>query len=731
MSQARHTIEQLIDQSIVPIKHADAAFTQLEVYPNRHTWLDFFDKASLLVGTTALVSSLIFFIAYNWLYIGKMSKFALVESALVITIALYVALSFRRRFTLIRQLLLLIASMITGSLLALFGQVYQTGADTWQLFFGWALLIIPWVVIARFPALWLLWLGLINAFLILYLTLADLSFVSAYQDVLRVAILATINFIAFILWLISTEKKQFSIGTIDKPSNSSWHWSTYIVGLLSTYFATHLAIVTVFDDSNALAMLLSLLLWIGWCVFIYWRFYRRQVDVLMLTYLCFSVITVIMFWMSQRLLAYAWEASGLLLLALSLIVMSSAAVVWLRKAANLERVDDQNHTMEQGAPAARINNTQQQTLIALQQTGLIDTDANFDRVTPSIDTPWYLQLFFGFSGMLASLLFVGFLTLILEQTGTLDSSVALFITSAILSAAGWFMFSKKHIHQSSFWNTLAFTISAAGQLYAAFALFSSEMNTPLDTWLWLLFQVLMTVIMPNIVYRLVSTIIALGCAVYLFSYYQIPEIILGFLVLIMTLANVQRYGIIQRLPASWRSSALDLGQALTYASAGLLAIFSVYVVKAESSRDFVSYVFIYNYLFSQALLVLTSLYATYLILQRYNVLLFSKTSFIVICAVVILGVISLYAAGFLAISLIIIIATANSQRVLLGFGVFAFVSYVFWYYYQLDTSLLIKSASMLIIGTSLLLIRWLLIKRYFADSLSNNPAATSHQERLL
>lgn len=82
---------------------------------------------------------------------------------------------------------------------------------------------------------------------------------------------------------------------------------------------------------------------------------------------------------------------------------------------------------------------------------------------------------------------------------------------------------------------------------------------------------------------------------------------------------------------------------------------------------------------------------------------------------------SIYVSGLLATSLVIVIAMANSQRILLGAGVFALVGYVFWYYYQLDTSLLVKSISMLIIGISLLLMRWLLIKRYFADktALSN------------
>ncbi len=39
-------------------------------------------------------------------------------------------------------------------LLAVYGQTYQTGADPYELFFGWAILIIGWVAISRFAPLW-------------------------------------------------------------------------------------------------------------------------------------------------------------------------------------------------------------------------------------------------------------------------------------------------------------------------------------------------------------------------------------------------------------------------------------------------------------------------------------------------------------------------------------------------------------------------------------------------
>lgn len=380
MTQSRHTIEQLLKQSALSLSHADVAATHLEVYPTKQTWLAFFDKALLIIGVVALVLSLVFFIAYNWLYMGKLAKFALVEGALVITIALYVALSFRRRFSFIRQLLLLIASIITGSLLALFGQVYQTGADTWQLFFGWAILIIPWVIIARFPALWLLWLGLINAVTLLYIdTSLFFGIDYYYQDFWQFTAITIINFIAFYLWLICFEDKRdsglsnlkisnlslsdlsLSSVTTDITTNSesntfnltstaaksSLHWSTYVVGLLCTYTITYLAISTFFDNENILLFLVAISLWLGWCVFMHWRFHKHATDLLMLTYLSGSVIAVVVFILGKALLSN-FDAGGFLLLGLVLIGMSSYAVVWLRKVARIKNENNVPHTIVKG-----------------------------------------------------------------------------------------------------------------------------------------------------------------------------------------------------------------------------------------------------------------------------------------------------------------------------------------------------------------------------------------------
>lgn len=368
----------------------------------------------------------------------------------------------------------------------------------------------------------------------------------------------------------------------------------------------------------------------------------------------------------------------------------------------------------------------QQTLARLQQLGLIDaniTTANIVDQADYDDTPWFLQLLLGFSGFVASFFFIGFLSLILKEIGVLDNFITSFIIGLLLSGVGFALFKNKRMRRSTFLISLAFAISVAGQAYIVYALFISDISHPLNVWLFLLVQIVMTIIMPNFIYRLLSAAVALGCIVYLLGYYQASEASLALLALITIVANLQRYPLLQSVPAKWRLGAFELSKAITYASAFMLLIFSIYVVAGEYTNSFIygyeSYEgyqeFRYDYILAQVLLVLASLYAIYLILQRYNIKLLAPSSLIIACAIIVLGIISVYVSGLLAASLVIIIAMANSQRILLALGVLALVSYIFWYYYQLDTSLLIKSASMLIIGIIMLLMRWLLISRYFAE----------------
>lgn len=379
------------------------------------------------------------------------------------------------------------------------------------------------------------------------------------------------------------------------------------------------------------------------------------------------------------------------------------------------------------------HNEQNHDLLLLQQQGLIDaqnvSEKLLNNAASEAPSPWFISLLFGMSGLLASLFFIGFLTLLLDNTGLLDSTLAVFIIGGILSGIGGFLFYNARSRHSPFWNSLAFAITLAGQGYIAYALLASEITEPLNIGLLLLVQLLMTVAIPNFIYRLLSATLALSCLFYLLNYYHLSEVSLGLLALITSVTHLQRYRLAAFIPTKWRMNALEITNAIGYASAYVLLSVSVYFIAAEYGNSFDSYgeAFSYNYYLAQGLLTLASLYAAYLILKRYHIKLLSAAGLLISAAIVLLGIMSIYVSGLLATSLIIIIATANSQRVLLGLGIIALVGYIFWYYYQLDTTLLVKSASMLVIGIALLLLRWVLIKGYFAHI---KPSANDNQERL-
>lgn len=132
--------------------------------PDQATWRRFLSTVLLSTGSLLVLSGVIFFFAYNWAALHRFGKLGL------LLVALTAACVAARRLGegLAGQFALLFAAVLVGPLLAVYGQAYQTGADAYELFIGWSLLVLPWVVLARFSPLWLLLLLLVNTGLSLF-----------------------------------------------------------------------------------------------------------------------------------------------------------------------------------------------------------------------------------------------------------------------------------------------------------------------------------------------------------------------------------------------------------------------------------------------------------------------------------------------------------------------------------------------------------------------------------
>ena len=135
------------------------------VIPNAPVWHHMISRFLMIYGAAMVLVGIAAFFAYNWSDLHRFAKFGLIQTGIVSA----VWLAWRCRLdSIFGRSALFGAASLTGMMLAVYGQSYQTGADPYGLFLGWAALVGGWAVIGRQPALWLLMVVLANLGLVLY-----------------------------------------------------------------------------------------------------------------------------------------------------------------------------------------------------------------------------------------------------------------------------------------------------------------------------------------------------------------------------------------------------------------------------------------------------------------------------------------------------------------------------------------------------------------------------------
>lgn len=138
---------------------AAAARQALGPAPDAALWRWFLDRLALWLGVALCAAGVICFIAANWDHIGKFTRLYGMQALVVVAVVAAARLGLARRGG---EAALWLAMVLLGGLLALIGQTYQTGADTWELFSLWAALALPWAFAGRHAAIWLLWIAIAN-----------------------------------------------------------------------------------------------------------------------------------------------------------------------------------------------------------------------------------------------------------------------------------------------------------------------------------------------------------------------------------------------------------------------------------------------------------------------------------------------------------------------------------------------------------------------------------------
>lgn len=155
----RHQLDAFTALHRLPPPAIAAALALTGQTPDTSAWRAFAATLLRAAGLGALGAGILFFVAANWQDYGVLGRFVLLQGALLASVV--VAL-WKPPPQPLGQSALVLATLLTGALLALFGQSYQTGADVHELFFTWALLALPFALAGLSGALWAVWWSVLN-----------------------------------------------------------------------------------------------------------------------------------------------------------------------------------------------------------------------------------------------------------------------------------------------------------------------------------------------------------------------------------------------------------------------------------------------------------------------------------------------------------------------------------------------------------------------------------------
>ena len=152
----RHTVDLLYGRRLLsPVARAAA----LELIDPPRAWGLWTARILTVFGVSLILAGLVYFFAFNWERIPPHAKLAGIALLILVAVAPTVVLGLDHA---VGRIATVVATVLVGVFLAVFGQIYQTGADAWGLFALWAALTLPWALVSNCSATWAVWLVVAN-----------------------------------------------------------------------------------------------------------------------------------------------------------------------------------------------------------------------------------------------------------------------------------------------------------------------------------------------------------------------------------------------------------------------------------------------------------------------------------------------------------------------------------------------------------------------------------------
>ncbi|MBL4659923.1 MAG: DUF2157 domain-containing protein, partial [Alcanivoracaceae bacterium] len=273
----------------------------------------FIRQSLLWLSILSVAFGVIFFFAYNWQEISLLTKFALIQGLMLVSLFIYSQSTAQSHAS---TAILFFLALLIGSLFALFGQSYQTGKDPWQLFMLWTLFTTPLALSSKSSSLWLLWLGLANLTLSLLLDVRFGLLGLFFDNERSIILYACFNLLALVIFEL-LHHYQLLKNRI----------ASQVAAVLAMIAFTWVAVFSIFEfTKNGF----DLLFYLSWMSAVYYLYRIKSTDILILSSWVLSGIIFILATIG-RVVDSDLNGATFLLFGLLTIGLSTAGVKWLMK----------------------------------------------------------------------------------------------------------------------------------------------------------------------------------------------------------------------------------------------------------------------------------------------------------------------------------------------------------------------------------------------------------------
>jgi hypothetical protein len=343
-----------------------------------------------------------------------------------------------------------------------------------------------------------------------------------------------------------------------------------------------------------------------------------------------------------------------------------------------------------------MNNAIEQLWAQLSNQGLVEGECPQAQV---VDSPWYVKVLLGFTGWLASLFFLAFLggafVFVFESEGAALVLGVLFIGG---SYAGL------RAPKNEFLEHAALCLSFSGQFLLLWALGEIFTGSVALSFLFLVVQMMLAFLMPNDIHRVLSSLFAVFGFFAVLIVLGLPYLLSGIMSVVIIWIWLHEFDHLRHMR---RLRSIGYGLVLGFL---LLQIFHqaraiswIYDLVAAGTNPNPNYLW-----FAQILPVLSLIYLAWHLVKRYAYPWNHPLSVAVISLCLLLAMLSFNSSAIVYGLVVLLLGFANSNRVLMGLGILSSLTLASWYYYQLSETLLVKSGYLMVLGISLLILRFLL-----------------------